>query len=402
MFCRILKGMINTGILMSLSSLITLVGCEEPKSCESDADCREGYRCDLKVYVGECVEVVRVVRCGDQLCQAPEVCIRDEVCVVVERNDMNPGGMSGGGVEPPIGGSIGGSTSGVMSGAQGGDSGGVQGGMSGGTTGGVNGGDPSGEPGGVPGGALSGQTAGSALGGMSGVEALDMEVIDMFEDPFDRDQGGAPCESACDCTPGLSCVAGACTSGDSPVYCCDGFCPAGESCETPSGVRDICLDARCETACDCRSGLSCISGVCELGSEPIFCCDSGSCPSGMACDTVRGVRSMCPSEACTTACDCSAGQRCVDGVCTLQGDPLFCCESSTCPPGGICQSSTGMASTCDASSSCESACDCTPGMACEGGSCQLLDSPVFCCDSASCPVGERCQPEAGGPLSLCE
>ena len=34
-------------------SILMILGCEDPKACSSDEDCREGYRCDLEVYVGE-------------------------------------------------------------------------------------------------------------------------------------------------------------------------------------------------------------------------------------------------------------------------------------------------------------------------------------------------------------
>jgi hypothetical protein len=239
---------------------------------------------------------------------------------------------------------------------------------------------------------------------MMGGELLpDMNVVDMFVDPFERDQGGQSCNSACDCMPGIACIEGYCDAMSDPVYCCEGsFCPPDEACETSSGIADLCSVSSCDTACDCQTGLSCISGQCELGSTPVFCCDAGSCPSGMACDTSRGVRSMCPSAECTTACDCDAGQRCVSGVCSLEDNPLFCCESNTCPVGAFCQSATGMASTCGSTSTCTSACDCMPGLACEGGQCVLVDNPVFCCGDTPCPTGSICQNPEGGSLLMCE
>ena len=92
-------------LFLTLINLIILsfIACEEPRPCSSDDDCREGFRCDLKVYVGECVEVVAVVRCGDQLCAAPEVCVRGEVCAIPE----------GGGEGGPVAGFNGGANSGV-------------------------------------------------------------------------------------------------------------------------------------------------------------------------------------------------------------------------------------------------------------------------------------------------
>ena len=376
-------------VMTSITWICVVLGCEDPRACSSDEDCREGYRCDLEVYVGECVEVVRVVRCGDQLCRAPEVCVGGEGCRIIDRTGTQagmrpPGGDQAGtlgGVQP--GGQVGGQVS-DQSGTQAGQS--MMGGLSGDRAG-----------------ANAGETSGREGGTAAGSSIQDMNVADMFRDPFERDQGGQICRSACDCTPGMACLEGVCNAMNDPVYCCEeSFCPPDEVCETPSGVRDFCPVDGCQSACDCQPGLSCILGQCELGSAPLFCCDTGTCPSGMACETSRGVRSMCPSSACMTACDCDAGQRCVSGVCALEGNPLFCCESDPCPAGAICQSATGMASTCGATSTCVNACDCTPGLACEEGSCVVADTPVFCCDDGPCPIGSICEFSTGGVLSTCE
>lgn len=40
---------------------------------------------------------------------------------------------------------------------------------------------------------------------------------------------------------------------------------------------------------------------------------------------------------CTTACDCPTEQRCVEGVCMIAGNALYCCTSMTCPSGENCQ-----------------------------------------------------------------
>ena len=143
-----LRALTLSGVL-ALTAITTL-SCEEPKACGSDEDCREGYRCDLNIYVGECVEIVRVVRCGDDLCQAPEVCVRGEVCAIVDRDDMRTGGMTSGGADVPLAGvSSGGASAGTSAGATTGGSSGVEAGV------------PAGSSAGSP----SGMSAGTAAGG---------------------------------------------------------------------------------------------------------------------------------------------------------------------------------------------------------------------------------------------
>jgi len=47
--------------------------------------------------------------------------------------------------------------------------------------------------------------------------------------------------------------------------------------------------------------------------------------------------------------------------------------------------------------SCTSACDCEPGLACRMGTCGT--SPIgmiYCCDSSDCPTGNICQSSSGG------
>jgi hypothetical protein len=45
---------------------------------------------------------------------------------------------------------------------------------------------------------------------------------------------------------------------------------------------------------------------------------------------------------------------------------------------------------------CTTACDCLPGLACVGGLCRQGTAPVYCCNSTSCPIGDICQSSTGG------
>ncbi len=40
--------------------------------------------------------------------------------------------------------------------------------------------------------------------------------------------------------------------------------------------------------------------------------------------------------------------------------------------------------------SCTASCDCTQGLACVGGACRAVGTPVFCCDKPGCPAGATC------------
>jgi hypothetical protein len=76
------------------------MGCDdEPDRCEQDSDCREGYRCDLKIYVGECIQQQDVITCGSTLCFYPqERCVQERCVEASEVSDMEPplAGLSGG------------------------------------------------------------------------------------------------------------------------------------------------------------------------------------------------------------------------------------------------------------------------------------------------------------------
>ena len=111
---------------------------------------------------------------------------------------------------------------------------------------------------------------------------------------------------------------------------------------------------------------------------------------------------MCPTSECHSACDCNPGQRCIEGACMLQGDPIFCCEQGPCPSGEACQTSSGSLALCvNGESNCQTACDCMTGLSCVNQVCTLSNSPIYCCESSFCPQGERCESSTGSPVTLC-
>jgi hypothetical protein len=51
----------------------------------------------------------------------------------------------------------------------------------------------------------------------------------------------------------------------------------------------------CETACDCPTGLFCNDQqMCEMGSEPLYCCTHGPCPESAICQEPGGAFGTCP------------------------------------------------------------------------------------------------------------
>lgn len=67
-------------VLLLVGLAGALAACSDAVDpCDRDEDCREGFRCDLTLYAGECVQSVYVIRCGENLCQyGREACVGGE------------------------------------------------------------------------------------------------------------------------------------------------------------------------------------------------------------------------------------------------------------------------------------------------------------------------------------
>jgi len=84
-------------LLTVISSLAVLASCGADEfPCQSDTDCRAGFRCDQRFYAGECVQSVYVFRCGNDLClHGSEACVDDECRPIGELPPPMTGGASG-------------------------------------------------------------------------------------------------------------------------------------------------------------------------------------------------------------------------------------------------------------------------------------------------------------------
>ena len=67
-----------------LPMILYLYACDDGDQtgrCTSDNDCREGYSCDLEIYVGDCVQRRQVQVCGANYCVVGEERCQDNNCV---------------------------------------------------------------------------------------------------------------------------------------------------------------------------------------------------------------------------------------------------------------------------------------------------------------------------------
>ncbi len=171
----------------------------------------------------------------------------------------------------------------------------------------------------------------------------------------------ATCQFNFECGAGRLCVNQQCVQGCTA----DAGCPAGQTCDEPSGAcvavppatgecaadaacgtGGVCLDSTCYDACTadagCGAGRYCSAGICRIDTRPRpFCTGNADCAPGRPC--IGGVcRTPCDSSAtcamfdvqfsfcgdagycltsnevttdCRAAADCDAGEACIDGVC---------------------------------------------------------------------------------------
>lgn len=210
------------------------------------------------------------------------------------------------------------------------------------------------------------------------------------------------CTSPCDCTQGQDCRNGLCTNVFPAVYCCGASgCPTGQACKDKSNVWSTCAgQPACKSPCDCPQGQDCYRGQCIQISPAVYCCDNVGCPPGQTCYDSSNQQSFCPGSQCTTACDCPAqGQACVRGRCVYSNPRIFCCTKPGCQAGNLCEDSNAKQSLCPGQA-CKTACDCNQGQDCRNGNCVQVSPPVYCCSKANCVAGQPCT-QSNGSSSTC-
>jgi hypothetical protein len=98
-------------------------------------------------------------------------------------------------------------------------------------------------------------------------------------------------------------------------------------------------------------------------------------------------------DTCTTACECTPGLGCFMGKCRNTAQPVYCCNSTSCVAGDICQSSTGMYGRCGGVGTPDLAgFDVCPFIRCNGANGTQL------CMNAGCNM---CVPDTQGNVNVC-
>jgi hypothetical protein len=159
------------------------------------------------------------------------------------------------------------------------------------------------------------------------------------------------------CAMGEVCFQGSCVPN-----CGKDNCPAGTTCDVPSG---LCVDTSC-VGMTCGAGTKCSQGKCLAPCDGVVCPHGTTCVVGACIDPCVGLTcdadQVCDGGACVTTCACAA-----------------CPGGKTCSANGTCVEPSCAAMTCPA------------GSYCSAGAC--VDS----CAGAMCPGGGACSKGVCGP-----
>ena len=84
---KLTKGSVMFLIAISITLPISCNDVPRSKPCATDTDCREGYTCDLIMFVGECVQRQMIQACGDTYCLIPQERCEQDQCIFNEGLD---------------------------------------------------------------------------------------------------------------------------------------------------------------------------------------------------------------------------------------------------------------------------------------------------------------------------
>jgi len=152
---------------------------------------------------------------------------------------------------------------------------------------------------------------------------------------------------------------------------------------------------------ECSAGESCVNGVCS-NNNPTSCTATMQCPRGLNCDPASG-QCVPPTPACMSDRECGANASCVNGQCTPSG-PTMCGPNTQCPMGEVCDAMIGLCVP--VVTGCQIDSDCGRGEACLNGQCARVE----CNSNIPCPMGEVCGPTGRctppnppqcGPMNAC-
>jgi hypothetical protein len=186
------------------------------------------------------------------------------------------------------------------------------------------------------------------------------------------------CQSASECTGGLSCLEGLClkacqfsTECGQGRICANGKCVVGCDAQTPCSTgyscnltKSLCeVDAsnpQCSAQKPCTGGLLCVAGVCQGG-----CKANADCAQSEICDTSSStcIKDPQPKPDCASdASVCGSSRVCKNGYCMYPCTDSAGCEKidariPVCSEG-ICRSETEAHPACTRKEQCATGQDC--------------------------------------------
>lgn len=137
-----------------------------------------------------------------------------------------------------------------------------------------------------------------------------------------------PCQTACDCPPGLACFESQCLAGFAPVFCCEGTqCPLREQCQHRDGSMD-----RCHSGCIDQGS----AWLCPPTAEPkleAVPTDPGAVTNDITADSRCGVDKVCACAVSCPGCDDCVAEVCVP---PRTPSPVACESDAQCAEGRHC------------------------------------------------------------------
>ncbi|MBN2802845.1 MAG: CRTAC1 family protein [Deltaproteobacteria bacterium] len=247
-----------------------------------------------------------------------------------------------------------------------------------------------------------------------GVCTGDIKKCEVVDDCLES----AVCNSAtgeCEGVPkpdGTSCTSAVVTELCQEAVCQSGSCVAAEkACEPTDGCHyaGVCdgTTGKCSNpvkndgaTCDdgnmCTESETCISGVCEGGTQ-ITCLPTDACHLVDSCNPAVGCVEIPAADG--TSCDdgnpCTMSDECSEGICA-SANPVVCQSDNPCKINGTCDTLTGQCNYTNLpdNTSCNDNDVCTVGTVCKAGECEG-GGLVTCPAPDACHLEGACDPVNG-------
>ncbi len=187
---------------------------------------------------------------------------------------------------------------------------------------------------------------------------------------------GTPCSDGSVCTSDDKCTATSICLG-TPIVCEDNNSCTDNKCDAATGCYFPLKSGACDDGNPCTVNDSCITGSCQ--GKAYDCNDSNGCTQDV-CVPSNGLPTCShppQSGACNDSNQCTAGDACVNGVCT--GSPLVCSDGNVCTEDS-CDPAVGcvFAPSADGTA-CSDGNLCTTPDTCKSGVCNAGPWAIACC-----------------------